>query len=57
MNSTIGGVSKMATRSNHGTEVDGATYQFEMRVLYLIARHRMYFCWLVATHNFEEVKR
>ena len=36
-------VSKMATRSNHGTEVDGATYQFEMRVFYLIPRHRMYF--------------
>ena len=51
-----GSVSKMATRSNHGTEVDGATYQFEMRVFYLIPRHRMYFGWLVAADNFDEVK-
>jgi hypothetical protein len=27
-----------------------------MRVIYLMARHRMYFCRLVADHNFEEVK-
>jgi hypothetical protein len=33
MNSTIGGISKMVTRSNHGTEVYRATYQFEMRHL------------------------
>jgi hypothetical protein len=57
MNSTIGGVSKMGRRSNHATEVDDATYQFEIRVaLPYPSEHDVLFCWLVAAHNFDEVK-
>ena len=43
MNSTIGGFCKMTARSNYRTEVGSVAYQFETRVLNLIARHRMYF--------------
>jgi hypothetical protein len=35
MNPTFGGVYRAATRSNHGTEVKGAHFNFERRVLTL----------------------
>ena len=56
MNPTFGGVYRAATRSNHGTEVKGAHFNFERRVLTLSLVPECVFCWLAAADNFDEVK-
>ena len=54
MNSTIGGVSKMATRSNH-ERIRRCSDPFECALLLSSAQDVLLL--VVVTHNFDEVKR